>query len=134
MYRKGYTTPWLKCIHNESGKKVLQEAHAGLDGAHEGVRALTSKILRMGLYWPDIHQDATKLTRICMECQTFSPVQGVPPAKLTSITSPWPFYQWGIDIIDPFRPEILGKVKFFIMVVDYFTKWIEVEPLACIVV
>ena len=48
---------------------------------------------------------------------------------MTSINSPWPFYQWGIDLVGPF-PEAPGRVKFLVMVIDYFTKWVEAAPLA----
>ncbi|GJT35389.1 reverse transcriptase domain-containing protein [Tanacetum coccineum] len=37
----------------------------------------------------------------------------------------------GIDIAGPF-PEGPGKVKFLIVAVDYFTKWIEAKPVATI--
>ena len=44
---------------------------------------------------------------------------------MTPISSPWPFAQWGIDIMGPF---LLGKkqLKFFIIAIDYFIKWVEV--------
>ena len=45
--------------------------------------------------------------------------------------SPWPFAQWGLDLIGP-MPARKGKVRYAIVVVDYFTKWAEVEPLATI--
>ncbi|GJT97951.1 reverse transcriptase domain-containing protein [Tanacetum coccineum] len=51
--------------------------------------------------------------------------------KLTPITSPWPFYKWGIDIAGPFL-EGPGKVKFLMVAIDYFTKWIEAKPVATI--
>ncbi|GJX11387.1 reverse transcriptase domain-containing protein [Tanacetum coccineum] len=51
--------------------------------------------------------------------------------KLNPITSLWPFYKWGIDIAEPF-PEGPRKVKFLIVAIDYFTKWIEVKPVATI--
>ncbi|GKB10440.1 reverse transcriptase domain-containing protein [Tanacetum coccineum] len=54
-----------------------------------------------------------------------------PQLSLTPITAPWPFYKWGIDIAGPF-PEGPGKVKFFIVAMDYFTKWIEVKDVATI--
>ncbi|GJR16631.1 reverse transcriptase domain-containing protein [Tanacetum coccineum] len=50
--------------------------------------------------------------------------------KLTSITSPWPFYKWGIDISCPF-PKGQRKVKFLIIAIDYFTKWVEAKPDWC---
>jgi len=47
------------------------------------------------------------------------------------VISPWPFFKWGVDILGPF-PLAQGQVKFLIVAVDYFTKWIEVEPVATI--
>lgn len=54
-----------------------------------------------------------------------------PPTPLTSISSPWPFNQWGVDIVRPF-PNAPGMVKYMVATVDYYTKWIEADPLACI--
>lgn len=67
-------TSWLKCIDEARGK----EAHAGPTSVHEGTRALTGKILRMGIYSPTIHQNVSEITRKCVECEAYSPVQGVP--------------------------------------------------------
>ncbi|GJW42845.1 reverse transcriptase domain-containing protein [Tanacetum coccineum] len=53
------------------------------------------------------------------------------PTELDPITSLWPFYKWGIDIAGPF-PEGPGKVKFLIVAIDYFTKWIEAKAVATI--
>ena len=54
-----------------------------------------------------------------------------PTEPLTSVTSPWPFQQWGLDILGPL-PIRKGQCKFIIVTVDYFTKWAEAEPLATI--
>ncbi|GKB91087.1 reverse transcriptase domain-containing protein [Tanacetum coccineum] len=54
-----------------------------------------------------------------------------PQQPLTPITAPWLFCKWGIDIAGPF-PEGPGKVKFLIVAMDYFTKWIEVKAMATI--
>ncbi|GKD29628.1 reverse transcriptase domain-containing protein [Tanacetum coccineum] len=45
--------------------------------------------------------------------------------------APWPFYKWGIDIAGPFS-EGPGKVKFLIVAMGYFTKWIEAKAVATI--
>nr|GEX75919.1 reverse transcriptase domain-containing protein [Tanacetum cinerariifolium] len=59
------------------------------------------------------------------------PMTRNPQQHLTPITAPWPFYKWGIDIAGPF-PEGQGKVKFLIVAMDYFTKWIEAKAVATI--
>ncbi|GJY88363.1 reverse transcriptase domain-containing protein [Tanacetum coccineum] len=92
---------------------------------HEGTSS------RTGYYWPTMHMDARKLIRECNNCQVHRPVPRNPQQNLNPITSPWPFYKWGIDIAGPF-PEGPGKVKFLIVAIDYFTKWIEAKPVATI--
>ena len=41
--------------------------------------------------------------------------------RTTPITAPWPFTQWGLDIIGPF-PIAMRQLKFLIVGIDYFTK------------
>ena len=43
----------------------------------------------------------------------------------------WPFAQWGLDIMGPF-PTALRQLKFLVVGIDYFTKWVEVKALATI--
>ncbi|XP_065009073.1 uncharacterized protein LOC135639199 [Musa acuminata AAA Group] len=43
----------------------------------------------------------------------------------------WPFAQWGLNLLGPFPPAS-GQWRFLIVGVDYFMKWVEVEPLASI--
>nr|KYP66810.1 Pol polyprotein [Cajanus cajan] len=51
--------------------------------------------------------------------------------ELHLITTPWPFSMWGMDILGLFPPA-KGQVKFLIVAIDHFTKWIEVEAVATI--
>ena len=43
----------------------------------------------------------------------------------------WPFAQWGLDIMGPF-PTALRQLKFLVVGINYFTKWVEVKALATI--
>ena len=65
--------------------------------------------------------DAVELVKKCDKCQQFGNVQRLPAERLTTITSPWPFAQWGIDIVGPL-PLGKGQVKFLLVAIDYFTK------------
>ena len=40
--------------------------------------------------------------------------------SLNPISSPWPFAQWGLDIVGPF-PRAAGNRRFVLVAVDYFT-------------
>ena len=75
--------------------------------------------------------DARELVKECDKCQRFGNVQHLPAEKLMTISSPWPFAQWGIDIVDPL-PQGKGQVKFLLVAIDYFTNWVEAEALATI--
>ncbi|XP_040996107.1 uncharacterized protein LOC121242287 [Juglans microcarpa x Juglans regia] len=60
-------------------------------------------------------------------------IQGAPPEELRSITSPWPFAQWGVDLVGPIPPS-KGRTKFIIAAVDYFTKWAKAEAMTTITI
>ena len=73
--------------------------------------------------------DAVELVKKCDKCQRFGNVQRLPVEGLTTITSLWPFAQWRIDIVGPL-PLGKGQVRFLLVAIDYFTKWVEAEALA----
>ena len=110
---------------------MLREVHEGICGNHIGARTLLGKVWRQGYYWPTILKDATDLVKRCRICQEHAKISRLPSEALTSITSPWPLQQWGLDILGPL-PIGKGQCKLIIVAVDYFTKWAEVEPLATI--
>ncbi|CAL0314908.1 unnamed protein product [Lupinus luteus] len=131
LYRRGFSTPLLKCLGPERADYVLREIHEGSCGHHLGAASLAKKVLRAGYYWPTVEKDATILTRKCTRCQLFADLHKAPPEELTTTQSPWPFCRWGMDILGPF-PQAPGQLKFLIVAIDYFTKWIEAEALATI--
>ena len=44
------------------------------------------------------------------------------------MSSPWPFAQWGLDIVGLF-PKATRNKRFFLVGTNYFTKWVEAKPL-----
>ncbi|GJX88751.1 reverse transcriptase domain-containing protein [Tanacetum coccineum] len=98
---------------------------------HVGTRSRVAKAIQTRDYWPTMHEDARKMIQECQDCQVHRPMPRNPQQKLTPIMSPWPFYKWGINITEPF-PEGPRKVKFLIVAIDYFTKWIKTRPVATI--
>ena len=131
LYKRGFSTLILKCVGKEDVTYVLREVHESICDNHIGARSLAAKALRQGYYWPIMLKDTTTLVKKCKICQEHAQISHLPFEPLTSITSPWPFQQWGLDILEPL-PIGKGQCKFIIVGVDYFTKWPEVEPLATI--
>ncbi|GKD05975.1 reverse transcriptase domain-containing protein [Tanacetum coccineum] len=131
LYRRSFLKPWLRCLGPLQASYVIREIHEGSCSMHAGPRSVVAKAMRLGYYWPTMHRDARDMIRACNDCQVHRPVPRNPQQPLTPITAPWPFYKWGIDIAGPF-PEGPGKVKFLIVAMDYFTKWIEAKAVATI--
>lgn len=111
LYRRGVSSPLLRCLAKEQAEYVMTEIHEGICGSHIGGRAVAAKVIRAGYYWPTLTSDCMNLVKRCDKCQQFADLHRAPPEVLHSITSPWPFNMWGADIIGPF-PIAPGQVKF----------------------
>ena len=131
LYKRGYSLLYLRCASLEEANYVLRKIHERTYGNHSGARSLAGKALKVGYYWPTLQKDAYNIVRACDKCQRFANVQTRLGETMTPISSPWPFTQWEIDIMGLFP---LGKkqLKFLIVAIDYFTKWVEAEPVTTI--
>ncbi|GJS74084.1 reverse transcriptase domain-containing protein [Tanacetum coccineum] len=132
LYKRSFLKPWLRCVGPLQADYMIREIHEGSCSMHAGPRSVVAKAMRLGYYWPTMHRDARDMIRTCNDCQIHHLVPRNPQQPLTPITAPWPFYKWGINIAGPF-PKGPGKVKFLIVVMDYFTKWIEAKAVATII-
>ena len=93
LYKRGFSTPILKCVGKEEANYILREVHEGICGNHIGARTLVEKTLRQGYYWPTMLKDATELVIKCKACQEHAKISYLPSEPLTLVTSPWLFQQ-----------------------------------------
>ena len=131
LYKRGFSQLYLRCLCHGKADYVMREVHEGIYGNHSGARSLVHKLIRAGYYWPTMMKDAQANVKACDKCQKFSNLIRQPSEELTPMTAPWPFAQWGLDIMGPF-PAAVRPLKFLIVGIDYFTKWVEAEALATI--
>ena len=129
LYKRSYSGPYLLCVHPEALEMLLQELHEGICGSHTGGRSLAHRALTQGYWWPGMQKKAQEYVRKCDQCQRFTPNIHQPGGFLNSLSSPWLFAQWGLDIVNPF-PKTAGNKRYLMVGTDYFTKWVEAEPLA----
>ena len=85
--------------------------------------------MTQGFWWPQMQKDAVEYVRKCEQCQKHVPLIHQPIGHLNPVNSAWSFAQWGLDILDPFL-QATSNHRFVLVVVDYFTKWVEAETLA----
>ena len=88
LYKRGFSTPILKCVGKEDANYVLKEVHEGICGNHIGARSLAAKTLRHGYYGPTMLKDATEMVKKCKICQEHTRISYLPSEPLTSVTSP----------------------------------------------
>jgi hypothetical protein len=131
LYKHGVCSPLLKCLSRAEGIELMKEIHVGLCGSHIGSRPLLGKVFRQGFYWPKAASDAADLVQKCENCQKYARDQKQ-PSSLTQLIQPtWPLQRWGLDLLGPLPPA-QGNLKYVVVAVEYFSKWIEAKPLATI--
>ena len=129
MYKCSYSEPYLLCIHPKALELLLEELHEGICRSHTGGRSLSHQAITQGYWWSGMQKEALEYVKKCDQCQRFAPNIHQLGGVLNPLSSPWPFAQWGLDIIGPF-PKAVGNKRYLLVDTDYFTKWVEAEPLA----
>ena len=107
--------------------RVLQLAHDHGTAAHLGRRKTLSRLISR-VYWPHMRRDVANYVRACTLCQQYKPTNQKLPGLMKPIVVSEPWHTVGIDITGPFPMTRRGN-RFILVVVDYFTKWVELFPL-----
>ena len=76
-----------------------------------------------------MQKEAQEYVRKCDQFQRFVLNIHQPGGVLNPLSNPWPFAQWGLDIVGHF-PKAVGNKKYLLVYTYYFIKWVEAEPLA----
>ncbi|CAF1301583.1 unnamed protein product [Adineta ricciae] len=117
----------LLVIPQSLQQPILQIAHDHPTAGHAG-RFKTLYRLSSRVYWPSMRKDVFKYVQTCLTCQQYkydnSPKTH--PMQLHTVLQPW--HTIGIDIMGPFPPTFRQK-RFLLVVVDYFTRWVELFAL-----
>lgn len=87
---------------------------------------MANKILRASYYWTTMEFDCLNDVKMCHKCQIYADKIHVPPTTLNVLTSSWPFSMWGIEMIGMIEPKSLNNHHFILVVINYFTKWVEI--------
>ena len=97
---------------------------------HMNGRMLAKKVHRLGYYCFTMEGNCCVYVRRCHKCQVCASLQHQPPSFLLTLTSPWPFSIWGIDIIRKITTKGIGEHEYVLMAIDYSAKWVEVTSYA----
>src|SRR2546425_9130230 len=105
----------------------MEKVHAGVCGTHLSGKSLARKILRQGYFWVSMERDCIGYGRKLLECQMHGDLSHIPVLELHLTANSSPFSAWGIDIIGKIYPPASNGHEFIVVVVDYFSRWIEAQ-------
>lgn len=103
--------------------QVLYGAHNSPTGGHLGINKTIHKIRQL-YYWVGMHKSVTKWLRHCPECQARKNPLPIFRAPLKPMRVGEPLERVGIDIMGPLPVTPSGN-KYIMVIMDYFTKWVE---------
>jgi len=107
---------------NEKLKLILEAHNIGHEGYYK-----TYQRLRKSYYWNDMVNDIKRIISKCDNCQLNRPQVYPEPTEDIPTEVEGPFTHLGLDIIGPLT-KTSNNNQYILVVVDYFTKWVEAEP------
>jgi hypothetical protein len=129
LYKHRVCSLLLQCLSRNEGQELMKEIHAGLCGAHIRSGPLLGKVFIGRRQLAAL--DAADLVQKCENCQKCARDQKQ-TSSLTQLIQPtWPLQRWSLDLLGPLPPA-QGNIKYVVVAVEYFSKWIEAKPLATI--
>ncbi|KAG7556957.1 Reverse transcriptase domain [Arabidopsis suecica] len=111
LYKRGVSDPYLLCIFGPEVEIVTSEVHEGLCGSHSSGRSMAFKIKRLGYFWPTMISDCIDYAKRCKKCQMHAPLIHQPSEFLSSISAPYPFMRWSMDIVGPMHRSTRGAYR-----------------------
>ena len=110
-------------------KLVLELLHDSSMSGHLGREKNIEKVQKR-FYWPRSYKEIKDHVKECDECQkSKSETENIQP--LNSIRVSEPFELITMDIIGPILPVSRKKNKYILVIIDHFTKWVELQPMMC---
>jgi hypothetical protein len=127
LYRRGVDCILRRCLIHEEAELFLNDCQTGACGGHLFGLETTQNILHVGYFWPTLIKDCVASVKKCHSCQIFSRKMQAHTAPMFLIIVVGPFTKWGIDITTCHPTSARGH-RYIIIVVYYFTKWVEAMP------
>ena len=124
QYGPEYTA--LLVIPESAVSALLVRLHESL--GHAGQNKLLAAV-RQRYWWPHQRRDIRELCNNCGVCAQVKNPQRRNCAPLQSIVTGYPNELLELDFVGPL-PETARGNRYILVMVDHFTKWCEVAPLA----
>ncbi|CDS36977.2 RNA directed DNA polymerase reverse transcriptase [Echinococcus multilocularis] len=123
-YQEGAHSPKRLVVPGSLVQAVLQELHEQL--GHVGEKKMLDASNKR-YWWPSLTLDVRDFCRTCTTCSGFKNPQPTAIAHLQPMPTGFPGERVGINIMGPLPPT-KRENRYILVMVDYFTKAAEAEP------
>jgi hypothetical protein len=114
-------------VSHEEKLRIVRSVHGDQAwGDHLSVKKTLEK-LKSRFLWKNMRRDVEEICQECPEC-SINKKQRV-KAPLTPIVADRPWNIIGVDIVGPFPESPEHSYRNILIVVDYFSKWVELLPM-----
>ena len=108
-------------------EEVLQGCHDCLTSGHLGQKNTFDRV-RRGFMWHEMSLDVQLYVKTCATCSKNKKPWVKPNGELGSYHAGKRMERVHLDMMGPFQESDSGN-KYILVMVDQFTKWVEVQPL-----
>jgi len=107
--------------------ETLKQVHDHIVGGHLGISKTYAK-MKSRMYFPQMRKTVTDCIRSCDSCQRVNYSNTKPPGHMSSplVTASWNTVH--MDMMGPYVKSHPGGYQFIIVLIDYFSKWVEIFP------
>jgi len=116
---------WLLMVPSSLQEEVLHGCHDSPTGGHLGQQK-TYQRLKQNYLWHEMSVDAKLYVKSCSVCNKSKKPNVKPKAGLGSYHAGAPMEKVHIDMLGPLPESRIGN-KYVLMMVDQFTKWVEIH-------
>ena len=120
-------TSWKLIIPRSLRPRVLESCHDDTFSAHLGVNKTVNKV-KQRFHCPELRRDVKHHIRSCATCSANKMPYRKFRAALADFRVGAPMDRVAVDILGPIPPSKQGN-RYLVVLVDYFTRWVEAFPL-----
>lgn len=118
---------WKLCPPVSDRERIMRENHDAVTAGHLGIAKTISRMTKH-FYWPGMFRDVHKYVRKCDSCNRHKALQQKPSGLMYSSATSRPWEVVCADFVGPLPCSLKGNTMLLVMV-DKFSKWVEVAPM-----
>ena len=127
--RMGDPVTWKVIAPKTLHETIMTYVHDLKSAGHLGVARTWEKATRSPFLWSGMRADVSRWVRRCQLCQQRKPPAARKRAKMVTYQVGAPWERIAADVAGPFPLTANGN-RYILIVQDYFSKWVEIFPMA----